>query len=53
VREELLTPEAVADDEAVDEIGLRPRRLNEFVGQGELKEHLGVPAPETPPNLFG
>ena len=42
MREELLTPEAVADDEAVDEVGLRPRRLNEFVGQGELKEHLAI-----------
>ncbi|HEX4821633.1 MAG TPA: Holliday junction branch migration DNA helicase RuvB [Acidimicrobiales bacterium] len=42
MREELLSPEAVADDEAVDEIGLRPRRLSEFVGQGELKEHLSI-----------
>jgi holliday junction DNA helicase RuvB len=25
-----------------DETGLRPRRLAEFVGQGELKEHLGI-----------
>ena len=25
-----------------DEAGLRPRRLDEFVGQAELKEHLGV-----------
>jgi Holliday junction DNA helicase RuvB len=41
MREELLTPDAV-EDEAVAEAGLRPRRLVEFVGQGELKEHLTI-----------
>jgi len=41
VREELLTPEAV-EDEQVAEAGLRPRRLSEFVGQAELKEHLAI-----------
>ena len=25
-----------------DDTGLRPTRLAEFVGQGELKEHLGI-----------
>ncbi|MDP7066692.1 MAG: Holliday junction branch migration DNA helicase RuvB [Acidimicrobiales bacterium] len=39
-REESLSAEAVVDDG--DEAGLRPRRLDEFVGQAELKEHLGV-----------
>lgn len=34
---------AVADPlEAVEELTLRPRRLDEFVGQPELKEHLGI-----------
>ncbi|QGG97044.1 Holliday junction branch migration DNA helicase RuvB [Actinomarinicola tropica] len=28
--------------EAVDDVGLRPRRLEEFVGQAELKEHLAI-----------
>jgi len=42
VREELLSPEAVDDEDAVAEVGLRPRRLSEFVGQGELKEHLSI-----------
>ena len=38
-RDELLSPEAEpAEVEA--EIGLRPRRLDEFVGQEELKGHL-------------
>jgi Holliday junction DNA helicase RuvB len=33
----------VADPaEAAEEAALRPRRLAEFVGQGELKEHLGI-----------
>ena len=34
---------AVADPlEAAEELTLRPRRLDEFVGQPELKEHLGI-----------
>ncbi|MGH9245992.1 MAG: AAA family ATPase, partial [Acidimicrobiales bacterium] len=41
MREELLTPDPV-DDELVDESSLRPRRLSEFVGQPELKEHLAI-----------
>ncbi|CAN5508437.1 Holliday junction branch migration DNA helicase RuvB [soil metagenome] len=45
MREEILAAEAApdeADDEQVDEVGLRPRTLAEFVGQAELKEHLGI-----------
>ncbi len=49
MREELLSPEATAEDEALDtrlddEVGpaVRPRHLAEFIGQGELKEHLAI-----------
>ena len=56
MRDELLDPGPIDDDEAFpaaaeapdgpvdlgDEGGLRPRRLDEFVGQRELKEHLGI-----------
>ena len=45
MREELLSPQATEDealDELVDEVGLRPRTLDEFVGQRELKERLQV-----------
>ena len=52
MRDELLEPGPcpTTDDEAVEEVGLRPRTLAEFVGQAELKEHLddhprGRPAP--------
>ena len=42
MRDEFLDP-AIADDaEDVVEAGLRPRRLAEFVGQRELKEHLAI-----------
>ncbi len=56
-RDELLNPEQgpneeretlvvrqVADDEVInlDEPGIRPRTLEEFVGQAELKERLGI-----------
>jgi Holliday junction DNA helicase RuvB len=41
VREELLEPQP-AEGEQAEEAGLRPRRLEEFVGQAELKEHLGI-----------
>ncbi len=40
-REEIIDAEA-HPDEIVDEIDLRPRRLDEFVGQAELKEHLAI-----------
>ena len=39
-RNEVLSADLVREDN--DEAGLRPRRLDEFVGQAELKEHLGV-----------
>ncbi|MEY2476109.1 MAG: holliday junction helicase RuvB [Actinomycetota bacterium] len=40
-REELLAP--VADPiEAAEEVSLRPRRLSEFVGQPQLREHLQI-----------
>jgi len=41
MREELLAPQATEEDVA-DEVGLRPRNLDEFVGQRELKERLQV-----------
>jgi Holliday junction DNA helicase RuvB len=41
MREELLRPVADPVEEA-DEITLRPRRLDEFVGQPRLKEHLEI-----------
>jgi len=41
VREELLSP-TETEDEIIDEPGLRPRTLAEFVGQAELKGHLAV-----------
>jgi len=41
VREELLAPDA-AEDEVGVESGLRPRTLEDFVGQRRLKEHLGI-----------
>jgi Holliday junction DNA helicase RuvB len=41
VREELLDPDA-APGEGAAEASLRPRRLAEFVGQSELKAHLGI-----------
>jgi Holliday junction DNA helicase RuvB len=46
MRDELLSGEATDDDLTVeplsDEGGLRPRTLDEFVGQAELKEHLRI-----------
>jgi holliday junction DNA helicase RuvB len=48
VRDEILEPLIVAEDIAPiadggpDEGSLRPKRLDEFVGQGELKEHLSI-----------
>jgi holliday junction DNA helicase RuvB len=41
MREELLRPDA-GDDEVELDSGLRPRSLEEFVGQRELKDHLGI-----------
>ena len=42
MRDEFLEPAPVSDREEADEVGLRPKRLSEFVGQRELKEHLGI-----------
>ena len=38
---QFLTPEIREDEEEVER-SLRPRRLDEFVGQPALKEHLGI-----------
>ncbi|MET0324452.1 MAG: Holliday junction branch migration DNA helicase RuvB [Ilumatobacteraceae bacterium] len=42
MRDEFLDPGVGNDIEEVLEAGLRPRLLAEFVGQRELKEHLGI-----------
>ncbi|MFM7684397.1 MAG: Holliday junction branch migration DNA helicase RuvB [Actinomycetota bacterium] len=42
MRDEYLDPGATGPVEEADEVGLRPKRLSEFVGQRELKEHLGI-----------
>ncbi len=42
MRDEFLDPRPADEGESIDEVGLRPRRLAEFVGQRELKEHLTI-----------
>jgi Holliday junction DNA helicase RuvB len=42
VRDEFLDPAPASEREQAEEVGLRPRHLAEFVGQGELKEHLSI-----------
>ncbi len=45
MREELLDPGPMPEDSAVEgsaDPGVRPRRLDEFVGQPELREHLQI-----------
>ena len=42
MRDEFLDPELTSDHEVSDEVSLRPRELDEFVGQRELKEHLDI-----------
>ena len=42
MREEFLDPHVNDGVEAVDELGLRPRLLQDFVGQRELKEKLSI-----------
>ena len=42
MRDEFLDPAIGGDAEEVVEAGLRPRLLADFVGQGELKEHLQI-----------
>jgi Holliday junction DNA helicase RuvB len=41
MREEILAEAAVVEDAGAD-VGLRPRRLSEFIGQYEVKDHLSV-----------
>ena len=41
MREEILDPEPGETEKSV-EAGLRPRTLDDFVGQSQLKEHLGI-----------
>ncbi len=43
MRDEFLDPAAGATDvDRIDDVSLRPRRLDEFIGQRELKEHLAI-----------
>jgi Holliday junction DNA helicase RuvB len=42
VRDEFLDPAVHTETDHVDEASLRPRALDEFVGQRELKEHLDI-----------
>ncbi|MEI6403452.1 MAG: Holliday junction branch migration DNA helicase RuvB [Actinomycetota bacterium] len=43
MRDEFLDPTVNATDiDRVDDVSLRPRRLDEFIGQRELKEHLAI-----------
>lgn len=42
MRDEFTDPGIIAEHEFSDEAGLRPRRLDDFVGQRELKEHLEI-----------
>jgi len=42
VRDEFTDPGVAGDSEESVEAGLRPRALDEFVGQRELKEHLSI-----------
>jgi Holliday junction DNA helicase RuvB len=42
VRDELLVPEPVEPAELSDEVSLRPKTLDDFVGQAELKDHLSI-----------
>jgi holliday junction DNA helicase RuvB len=38
----VVDPVAAGRDEELEEVGLRPRTLEEFIGQAELVEHLGI-----------
>lgn len=42
MRDEFLDPAVGSPNEELVEAGLRPRALAEFIGQRELKEHLGI-----------
>jgi Holliday junction DNA helicase RuvB len=41
-RQELLRPGPADEAEVTEEVTLRPRRLEEFIGQPQLKEHLEI-----------
>jgi len=41
MREEILTADALPAEDR-EELGLRPKRLEEFVGQAELREHMEI-----------
>ena len=38
----VVDPVATGRDEELEEVGLRPRTLEEFIGQSDLVEHLGI-----------
>lgn len=42
MRDEFLDPSSIESGDVADEVTLRPRALEEFVGQPELKEHLAI-----------
>ncbi|MBM3805159.1 MAG: Holliday junction branch migration DNA helicase RuvB [Actinobacteria bacterium] len=42
MREEFTDPAITTDPADLDDVSLRPKSLDEFVGQRELKEHLGI-----------
>jgi holliday junction DNA helicase RuvB len=42
VAERLVAPVLAKGREEVEEVGLRPRSLSEFIGQAQLVEHLGI-----------
>ena len=42
MRDEFLDPSPVTEHEELDEVGLRPKSLSDFIGQRELKEHLDI-----------
>ena len=41
-QQRVVTPVVTDDDDVVEEVSVRPRRLSEFVGQAEVKEHLEI-----------
>jgi Holliday junction DNA helicase RuvB len=42
LKERVVDPTASSPDEELEEVGLRPRTLPEFIGQAELVEHLSI-----------
>ncbi len=43
--ESVISGNAMAEDEESDILSLRPERLNEYIGQEEVKEALGIRMP--------